>query len=126
MTSYGHVIAALRGLLGAPEADDRDAPDLARDAAANDLVTPQLVETVEGLAVLKNLSRRDGAGTGLSVEQADDYVELVAAALYVLYTVRPEPRATSSRHSECVRAFAPLSSLARASSVDAGVVLSVA
>lgn len=91
VTSYGHVVAALRSLVDAQDGDERDAPALAREAASRGLVTSQLVETVEGLAVLKDLSRQGGSGTGLSVEKADDYVDLVAAALYVLYTVRPEP-----------------------------------
>lgn len=91
VASYGHVVAALRSLVDAQDGDERDAPALARDAASLGLVTPQLAQTVEGLAVLKDLSWRGGDGTGLSVEKADDYVGLVAAALYVLYTVRPGP-----------------------------------
>jgi hypothetical protein len=89
VTAYGLVVEALTALLGEPRQSGRDAPDLARVAARRGLVTNQLVETVQGLAVLKDLSRREGAGTGLSVAKAIDYIELVAAALYVIRTARP-------------------------------------
>lgn len=91
VTAYGHVTAALKELLaddGDWELEQHDAPALARAAANRGLVTDQLVETVQGLAVLKDLGRRGGAGTGLSVEQANEYIDLVGAALYVLRSGR--------------------------------------
>ncbi|MDQ7905981.1 hypothetical protein RB614_15825 [Phytohabitans sp. ZYX-F-186] len=89
VAAYGHVIDALTALLGESSHDGRDALELAHAAALQGLVTNQLVETVQGLAVLRNLSRREDAGTGLSVEKAIDYIELVTAALYVIHTSRP-------------------------------------
>lgn len=92
ITAYGHVTAALKELL-AEESDhelqQHDAPALARAAADRDLITKKLVETVQGLAVLKDVGLRGGAGTGLSVEQANEYIDLVGAALYVLCIGRP-------------------------------------
>jgi hypothetical protein len=58
-------------------------------------VTDQFVETVQGLAVLKDLGRRGGSGTGLSVEQANEYLELVGAALYVPHSRRPGGKESS-------------------------------
>jgi hypothetical protein len=91
ITAYGHITAALKELLAkdgdrAPE--QHDAPALSRAAANRGLVTDQLVETVQGLAILKDLGRRGGAGTGLSVEQANEYIDLAGAALYVLHSGR--------------------------------------
>jgi hypothetical protein len=91
VTGYGHVTAALMRLLDAPEEPQaHDAPALARMAADRGLVTDQLVETVQGLTVLKDLGVRGGAGTGLSVEQANEYIDLVGAALYVIYHRKPD------------------------------------
>jgi hypothetical protein len=92
VAGYGQVAAALKTVLDADYSDGRDAPELARDAADRGFVTTQLVETVDGLAVLKDLSRRDGGRTDLTVEQASDYIDLVAAALYVLASARPAPK----------------------------------
>jgi hypothetical protein len=89
VTAYGHITAALKELLakdGDREPEQHDAPALARVAASRGLVTDQLVETVQGLAILKDLGLRGGAGTGLSVEQANEYIDLAAAALYVLHS----------------------------------------
>jgi hypothetical protein len=98
VTGYGHVTAALMRLLDAPEEPQaHDAPALARMAADRGLVTDQLVETVQGLAVLKDLGVRGGAGTGLSVEQANEYIDLVGAALYVIYHRKPDVDLASSR-----------------------------
>jgi hypothetical protein len=99
VTAYGHVAAALKELLagdGDREPEQHDAPTLARVAANRGLVTDQLVETVQGLAILKDLGRRGGAGTGLSVEQANEYIDLVVAALYVLHVGRPRKRSAAS------------------------------
>lgn len=95
VTAYGHVTAALKELLaedGDREPEQHDAPALARAAANRGLVTDQLVETVQGLAILKDLGRRGGAGTGLSIEQANKYINLAVAALYVLHSGRPAER----------------------------------
>jgi hypothetical protein len=59
------------------------------------LVTDQFVETVQGLAVLKDLGRRGGSGTGLSVEQANEYLDVVGAALYGLHRRRPGGKGSS-------------------------------
>jgi hypothetical protein len=80
------------------EPEQHDAPALARAVANRGLVTDQLVETVQGLAILKDVGLRGGAGTGLSVEQVNEYIDLVGAALYVLHSVRPagkDPRPAS-------------------------------
>jgi hypothetical protein len=95
VTAYGYVTAALKELLA--EDDDRepeqhDAPALAQAAANHGLVSDQLVDTVYGLTVLKDVGLRGGAGTGLSVEQANEYIDLVSAALYVLHSGRGERR----------------------------------
>lgn len=91
VTAYGHVTAALMEMLaehGDREPERHDAPALARAAANRGLVTDQFAETVQGLAMLKDLRRRGGADTGLSVEQADEYIDLAGAALYVLNSGR--------------------------------------
>lgn len=92
VASYGYVLAALRNLVAASEDDRRDAPELAQAARDQGLTTAQLVDTVQGLAILKDLSRRDGAGTGLSVDKAEDFIDLAAAALYIIYTATSEPQ----------------------------------
>jgi hypothetical protein len=89
VTAYGLVIAALKTLLGESNQDSRDAPELARVAINRGLVTKQFVDTVHGLVVLKDLSRHESANTGLSVEKAIDYIDLVAATLYIIHTAQP-------------------------------------
>ncbi|MBV9161716.1 MAG: hypothetical protein JO281_09240 [Pseudonocardiales bacterium] len=94
-TAYGHITAALKELLaedGDREPEQHDAPALAQAAANRGLVTDRLVDTVYGLTVLKDVGLHDGAGTGLSVEQANEYIDLVGAALYVLHSSRGEHR----------------------------------
>lgn len=89
VTAYGHITATLKELLAEDndrEPEQHDAPALVRAAANRGLVTNDLVESVLGLAVLKDLSLRRGAGTGLSVEQAIEYIDLVGATLYVLHS----------------------------------------
>ena len=91
VTAYGHVTTALRDLITEQDEEPAagDAPYLARLAMERGLVSAQLVETVRGLAILKDVGLRGGSGTGLSVEQATEYIDLVAAALYVLRNARP-------------------------------------
>jgi len=87
VTAYEQVRMALKSLVGAEESDARDAPELAREAEARRLIGKQAVVTIEGLAVMKNLSRRK-----LTAEQANDYVDLVAAMLYVLHYPQPHAK----------------------------------
>lgn len=93
VTAYGHVTAALKELLaedGDHEPEQHDAPALARAAANRGLVTDQFADTVYGLTLLKDVGLHGGAGTGLSVEQANEYIDYVGAALYVLHSGRGE------------------------------------
>ena len=94
VSAYGQVRTALMGLLNADESDTRDAPEFARRAADQDLITHDAVETVQGLAVMKDLSRRGGAGTGLTPEKANEYIDLAAAMLYVISRSRPDRQAS--------------------------------
>ncbi|MGD9528783.1 MAG: hypothetical protein AB7L91_14940 [Dehalococcoidia bacterium] len=84
VSAYGQVRAALAALLDADEAETRDAPELAQQAADRGLITSKAVETVQGLAVMKDLSRGGGAGTGLTPNKAEEFIDLVAAMLYVV------------------------------------------
>lgn len=94
VSAYGLVRAALVPLLGVDEAEARDAPELARQAADRGLITREAVETVHGLAVMKDLSRRGGAGTGLTPEKAHEYIDLAAAMLYVIGHSRHDRQAS--------------------------------
>jgi hypothetical protein len=73
------------------EPEQQDAPALAQAAANRGLVTGRSVDTVHGLTVLKDVGLHGGAGTGLSIEQANEYIDLVSAALYVLHSGREKP-----------------------------------
>lgn len=94
VSAYGQVRTALMGLLNAKEPDDRDAPAFAQWAADQGLITHEAVETVHGLAVMKDLSRRGGAGTGLTPEKANEYIDLAAAMLYVISRSQPNRQAS--------------------------------
>jgi len=94
VSSYSQVRSALATLLNVETSDVRDAPELARSAAARSLIAREAVETIEGLAVLKDLSRRGGAGTGLDPEKANEYVDLAAAMLYIISRSRPGKQAS--------------------------------
>ena len=95
-TAYQLVSVALAELLARNDVScgtETDGARLAEIAASSDLVSAQLLETIRGLAVMKDLSWHRGSGTGLSPEQANQYLDLTAAALYVLdhaVGVRPE------------------------------------
>jgi hypothetical protein len=65
-----HRPPALMNLLTVTASGNRMTRQLALEPPTMRLVTDQFVETVQGLAVLKDLGRRGGSGTGLSVEQA--------------------------------------------------------
>jgi hypothetical protein len=86
VTTYDHVTMALKVVLARRNAEltQGDAPEHAQLAARLGLVSEHLVNTVKGLAVLKDLSLRDGAGTGLTVDQANQFIDLASAALYVI------------------------------------------
>lgn len=94
VTAYGLVSTTLVDLLeydygGGDQPESFDAVALARTAEQRGLVSAELVRGVEGLSILMDLSRNNGAGTGLSVEKAHDYVNLVAATLYTLAAPPP-------------------------------------
>lgn len=95
VAAYGKVRLSLLGLLDAEQQDERDAPELAREAATRGLIGNDTIDSVDGLAIMKNLSRAGRAGTGLTVEKADDYIELVAAILYVLGRAQPNRQQAS-------------------------------
>jgi len=94
VSAYEQVRSALMALLNADEPDGRDAPEFARWAAEQGLISHDAVETVQGLAVMKDLSRRGGAGTGLTPDKANEYIDLAAAMLYVISRSRPDQRAS--------------------------------
>lgn len=85
--AYQLVSAALTDLLTRNDVSSgtqTDAATLAEIAANSDLVSAQLLETIRGLAVMKDVSWHRGSGTGLTPEQANQFLDLTAAALYVL------------------------------------------
>lgn len=94
VSAYGQVRTALMGLLNAAESDTRDAPEFAQWAADQGLITHEAVDTVQGLAVMKDLSRGGGAGTGLTPEKANEYIDLAAAMLYVISRSQADQQAS--------------------------------
>lgn len=85
--AYQEVSAALNELLEHNEASagaQTDGVVLAQIAASSGFVSEQLLETIRGLAIMKDIGWGGGSGTGLSAEQANQYLDLATAALYVL------------------------------------------
>jgi hypothetical protein len=90
--AYARLERQLHDLLqsaGDPKADDGlSAVALAHRAADKGLLTPETVNALEGLAVLRNLAAH-GRSDDLSVDRALDYLALVDA---VAYTIRQGKR----------------------------------
>lgn len=90
-SAYQLVSATLAELLAGNDVSDGAQTDgvvLAEIAANSGLVSEQLLETIRGLAVMNDISPHGGSGTGLSFDQANQYIDLTAAALYVLCDLR--------------------------------------
>jgi hypothetical protein len=63
---------------------------LAREATEHQLITPETANAIKGIAVLRNLAAH-GHMEEISTERALEYVNLVAAVLYVLRQPPPDP-----------------------------------
>jgi len=61
---------------------------LARLAVRHERITPGTVSAVEGLSVLRNLAAH-GSAREITAAQADEYLVLADAVLYVLRSSRP-------------------------------------
>jgi hypothetical protein len=80
------LVRELRDLLrsdGDDEADKLSPPSAIRRAAERKLVSPETVNSMQGLAVLRNLALH-GRGADVSVDRAVDYLSLADALAYTL------------------------------------------
>lgn len=78
---------------GEKPSDAADARDLAHSALKRGLVTPETVNAVEGITVMRHLSVH-GPRREIFVKQAEEYVTLVNA---VLYAIRQNVRSHEAR-----------------------------
>lgn len=79
-SAYALITRKIGDAVGEPAGTD--AVELARLGAQHGIIRHETVRSVDGLRLLMVLSRNNGAGTGLSVERAHAYVDLVAATIY--------------------------------------------
>jgi hypothetical protein len=98
LEAYARVEHELRRILGSagerPSEVD-DARGLAHLALERGLITPQTVNAVEGITIMRNLVAH-GPGQEIAVKQAEDYVTLVEG---VLYAIGQNARSTVVPHS---------------------------
>jgi len=83
--TYQQLSSELRTILDVKSDDDRQVSDLAREANERGLISSALRDTFNGLTILRNLSWAGGSGTGVSEQQANDYIDLAEAALYAFH-----------------------------------------
>lgn len=83
MEASGLVRQTLADLLG-PGDEALDAVALARLGVERGVVAPPALSSIEGLHILMELSHSGGAGTGLTVERAHEYIDLTRVTVYAL------------------------------------------
>jgi len=87
LEAYGRLERQLHDLLKSAgdemAKEGRSAMMLARRAAERELITPETLNALQGLTVLRNLAAH-GRGNEVSVERALDYLSLVDAVSYAI------------------------------------------
>lgn len=89
LAAHAAVDRTLRQLLAATDIPTTDVNraagtvGVARLARERNLITQKSLEAIEGIAVMRNLAAH-GSGRDVTTEQAQDYLHLVDAILYVL------------------------------------------